>query len=630
MSAADRQVIDAKSYHLGVAGMAEWAEFENSKPHGPQLDLVFASRANDRESTLIVWQRNVKTTWNVMLNGKRLGTLEALTQPLVRALVVPAGTLVEGENKLTIVRPPSRMTDDIEVGGISLVRRPRAEVLGEGRLEIAVNDADTGRALPSRITLTNSAGALVPVEVAPGQPLAVRTGVVYTGEGRAAIGVAAGDYVVHASRGFEYSVATERLTIRPGDKKSLTLRIRREVPTPGLVAADTHIHTLTHSRHGDATIDERMFTIAGEGIELAVATDHNHHVDYTEPAARNRVAAHFRHVVGNEVTTRVGHFNAFPIRPGSAVPDAQLTDWPQLLHNIRTVTGAQVIQLNHPRDLHSNFTPFGPDNFDATTGELKKAPAFACDAIEVVTSAAMQSDIMQLYRDWFALLNRGYRVAGIGSSDTHHVSEFILGQARTYVACRATDPAAIDIDEVCASYRAGRLLVSLGLLAQMTVDDRFTVGDLATGLGHELRVTVEVLGPSWVNADRVELFANGVKLREEIIAPTSRPQKAKVTWRIPKPSHDVHLVAVATGPGVTGPHWEIPRPYQPTSKVFNPRVIGSTNPIWIDAEGDGKFSPAREYAARLVAATAGDSAKLKAALAGYDAAVAVQAADLVK
>jgi hypothetical protein len=48
--------------------------------------------------------------------------------------------------------------------------------------------------------------------------------------------------------------------------------------------------------------------------------------------------------------------------------------------------------------------------------------------MEVITSAAMQSDIMQLYRDWFALLNRGYRLTAIASSDTHDVARFILGQ----------------------------------------------------------------------------------------------------------------------------------------------------------------------------------------------------------
>ncbi len=630
VSGATREVLEAKAFHLGIAGMPEWEEFAGSSPHGPQLEVTFTSTANVTEWTLFMRQRNVKTAWNVMLNGRKLGTLETLTQPLVRALVIPAGAVVEGENRLTILRSVSRMLDDIVVGEIAIDRRPRDEILAQATLTVEVNDADDASALPCRLTLVDAEQALVPWRATEGQRLAVRTGVIYTGDGRASVGLAPGIYVLYASRGFEYSVATERITIGAGETKRVAVRLRREVPTPGLVASDTHIHTLTFSKHGDATIDERMLTIAGEGIELAVATDHNHHVDFREPAERAGVSAHFTPVVGNEVSTKVGHFTAFPVPLDGAVPNAHLTDWPELLHNIRSVTGAKVIALNHPRDVHQAFTPFGPENFEEATGVLKKAAKFECDAIEVVTSAAMQSDIMLLYRDWFALLNHGHRVAGVAASDTHHVSEFILGQARTYVASAAQDPAKIDLDEIATSYRGGRLLVSLGLLTTMKVNGRFGVGDLATGLGDELSVEIEVLGPSWVRADRVELFANGVKVRGQAIEPSENVRKARVTWTLPRPRHDVHLVAIATGPGVSAPFWDIPRPYQPTSKTFTSRVIGSTNPIWLDGDGDGEFTSARGYAARIVRGAGGDAAKITAALANYDSAVGVQATDLAR
>jgi len=629
VSRAAPRVLDAKRYLLGVAGQPEWQEFERATPHGPQLELMFTAESNPAEATLLIRQRDVKTAWQVAVNGRRLGTLEMVGQPLVRAFSVPAGLLEAGENRLVISRAPSRVLDDIVVGEFVLDARPRAVVLAQASLEVEVIDAETGRGLPCRLTLVDPEDALVPLTASAAGPLAERTGVVYTGDGRARLGLAPGTYMLHAGRGFEYGVATERVTLAAGDTRRVALKIRREVPTPGLVACDTHIHTLTYSKHGDATLDERMLTIAGEGIELAVATDHNHHADYTEAAARTGMTPHFRSVVGNEVTTKAGHFNAFPVKAGGALPDAQLTDWAALLSNIRTVTGAQVITLNHPRDLHSNFTPFGSDNFNAATGELKAAKDLAVDAIEIVTSAAMQSDVMLLYRDWFALLNRGHRVAAIGASDTHDVSRFILGQSRTYAVSQAADPAAIDLDEIAASYRSGRLLVSLGLLAQMTINERFAVGDLATGLGVELRIVVEVHGPSWVNADRVELFANGIKVREQTIAAMAAARKARVEWTLPRPAHDVHLVAIATGPGVTAPYWETPRPYQPTSKVFTPRLIGSTNPIWIDADGDGKFSAARTYALALVQRAAGDPARLSSLLAGYDQAVSVQVADVL-
>src|SRR5262245_34031302 len=86
-------VLDAKHYHLGNLGLPEWEEFANSAPHGRQLELRFSASANAGENTLFIRQRNVKTTWTVTLNGRRIGALETLAQPLVRAIAVPPGLL---------------------------------------------------------------------------------------------------------------------------------------------------------------------------------------------------------------------------------------------------------------------------------------------------------------------------------------------------------------------------------------------------------------------------------------------------------------------------------------------------------------------------------------------------------
>ena len=85
----------------------------------------------------------------------------------------------------------------------------------------------------------------------------MRPGVLYTSDGKARFGVPAGEYTIHAGRGFEYGIATARVSVKPGDTVRKELTIRREVPTPGYVACDTHVHTLTHSGHGDSTDVER-------------------------------------------------------------------------------------------------------------------------------------------------------------------------------------------------------------------------------------------------------------------------------------------------------------------------------------------------------------------------------------
>ena len=623
--------IDSREFHLGTPGFPEWTEFAGKTPHGRRLDLKFPATANTTTNTLFLRQRDVKFTWTVLLNGKKLGALVPMETPLVHALAVPPGTLTNGVNALAIVPPTA--TDDIVVGGFVLDPRPLAACLGEAALDVQVSES--GRRVPCRITITDAQGMLaaltpLPSPATPNLPLSVaaRPGVVYTRDGRVKLGLLPGDYTVYASRGFEYSVATQQVAVIAGRTASLNFAIERQVPTPGLVACDTHIHTLTFSKHGDATLDERMLTIAGEGIELAVATDHNHHADYSEAAVRTRLQNHFTSVIGNEVTTKAGHFNAFPIRAGSPVVDFHTEDWPVLMAAMRATPGVQVVTLNHPRDLHSNFTPLAATNFNSVVGENLRGPAFSFDALEVITSGAMQSDIMLLYHDWFALLNHGYRITAIGSSDSHDVSRFIVGQGRTYVACRDDDPGALDVPEACRNLRAGRALVSLGLLTQIRVNDRFSSGDLATNLTEEIRVEITVLGPSWTSADRVELFANGNKIREQNVPLTTAVEKAKIVWMIPRPGHDVHLVAIASGPGVRAPFWEIPRPYQPSSPLFTPRVLGSTGVVWLDADGDGKFTPARAYAKALVTRFGTSAPRLVPALGDYDRAVAAQAASL--
>jgi hypothetical protein len=623
-------MLDEKRHHLGIAGRPEWDEFVADEPEGRQLELSFTSRRNPREATLLIRQDNVKLDWPVRVNGRSIGRLLAMEAALWHALAIPSGALRDGENRLLIESPGQ--VDDIVIDQVVLDMRPVRDALGRATLDVSVTDAGTGALSPCRITITDRGGVLSPLLVEPGSRLAGRPGVVYTPDGRARIHLLPGKATVYASRGFEYGAASQTLTLAEGRPHAVELSIRREVPTPGLVACDTHVHTLTHSGHGDASIDERVVTLAGEGIELPIATDHDFFTNLGPAAERQGVRSFFTPVAGDEVTTRAGHFNAFPFPIGGPIPDSGITDWPRLLRAIRSASTSAiaVVILNHPRDLHAGFRPFDPEQFNPVTGAHRRG-AIGVDAIEVINSGALQSDPMRLVRDWMALLNHGERITAVGGSDSHDVARYIVGQGRTFLACPDDDPARIDVAAACRSLREGRALVSLGLLINLTVDGRFHVGDLATGLQPLLRVTATVLGPSWSRADRVELFANGVKLRAQpidVVAGSRPGTKAEVSWEIPRPGHDIYLVAVASGSGVSVPFWALPRPFQPTARAWTPRVVGVANPIYVDGDGDGAWTSPRRYAEHLVERMGAEPAHLLPALALYDEAVAAQAAGL--
>jgi hypothetical protein len=273
--------------------------------------------------------------------------------------------------------------------------------------------------------------------------------------------------------------------------------------------------------------------------------------------------------------------------------------------------------------------------FNEAVGENLEGWWLGFNAMEVFNSGAIQSDPLELTRDWMTLLNRGHRVTPVGSSDSHDVMRFFPGQGRTYIRCDDHDVSNLDVEQAVDNFVQGRVMVSYGLLAEITVNGKYGPGELAATPGDEVTVGVRVLGPHWVSADRVTLYANGKAIRESVIAPQDRDSSARGVlwsgeWNLPKPRHDVHLVAVATGPGVNGWYWRTAKPYQPDSPRFEARVAGVSGAVWLDVDTDGRPTAAYDYARHMTDRAGSDLSALLKALANFDEAVAAQAAHLMQ
>jgi hypothetical protein len=627
-------LLDAQLRHVRREGEREWADFPE-QPESNQFSVRFEVPEGTTWRTLRLRQVDVRQSWSVRLNDRELGSLVADENDQIRLLSIPPGTLRPEENELTIAQGTgSTAVDDIRVGAAELLELDAEEFLRQASLRVRIEDEHTGAPLPGRLTITDAAGVLQPVLAGRDERLAVRTGVVYCGDGEFEVNLPPGEWTVSAGRGFEYSLDTRVVTVSQGEVLPVTMTIRRQVSTPGWVACDPHVHTLTHSGHGDATVEERMLTIAGEGIELPIATDHNRHVDY-EPFARQAgVRRWFTPVAGNEVTTPHGHFNIWPVLPEGTVPDHRTTDWRELFRSIQATPQVRVVILNHARDLHAGVRPFGTRFYHAGTGQLRDGRVLRANAMEVVNSGAIQTDPLRLVHDWMTQLNAGRAITPVGASDSHDVSRSIVGQGRTYIRVADDQADNVPVVEAATSLAQGRVLVSYGLLADLQVDDRFGPGEVVPAVGAEIACRLRVLGPAWSAVHTVRLYANGELLREQKLTANRAANSLEPgvlwsdLWQIPIPRHDVHLVLVALGPGVTGAHWKTARPYQPTDPRFEPHTLGISGAIWLDVDGDGRGTAAREIAARAWGLSGGDLSKLleQLELAGVDAAVAAQAA----
>jgi hypothetical protein len=620
------RVITERMHHLRSGAEREWAEFPE-RAEASELVLAFQAKANEAEQTLRMRHRDLKQPWRVMLNGTEIAQLPMDEADMLTYWAVPAGAL-KAANELRILST-GRASDDVLVGQVTLIDRPTERALSEATLDVSVREEPGARTTPSRITVTDEHGTLVALGNAPGPHVAVRPGVVYSAGETVRLELPAGRYVIYAGRGFEYSVGRIDVELARGSQQSRQLTIRRDVDTSGWAAMDTHVHTGTFARHGDATLDERMLTIAGEGIELPVSTEHDMRVDFDARASASPGRRHFTPVVGSEVTTpSIGHFTVFPIPGDGPAIDQRAPDWARLRETIGGTAVDPVTVLNHGRDLHGGFRPLDRARHISSAGENLDGWSLPANAMEVVNSGAIMTDGLALPRDWMGMLNRGVMLTPVGSSDSHDVSRYIIGQARTYVRCDDREPGRIDLTRAIESVRRGQVMVSYGLLTELDVGSKGP-GELIAPDG-DFDVRIRVKGPAWSRARRVALYANGIKLRdEEIQSGTNAGVKWEGTWQVRKPSHDVHLVAIAQGPGVSAPYWPTAKPYQPTSIDFTPYVLGLSGPVFVDADGSKKFDTAYEYARREVSSR-NDKRPLETRLGSYDMSVAIQAASLLR
>lgn len=599
------QVLDPEIHHLGNDRTPEWKEAP-AEPERAPLRVTFEGRHNEGEVVLRLRTFHVDEVWHLSLNGRRLVTLHKTRAWRDEVVPVPPGTLRDGRNELRIDGPEP--TDDFLVGDFRLVWATLREHLQLRVLEVRVTEAGGGL-VPAKITVAARGGRLPEIYYAESPRTAVRPGIVYTADGRARLELPAGRYRVYATRGMEWSMASEVVDLSQAPMVGLDLQVRREVDTEGFVAADTHVHTFTFSGHGDASVEERLITLAAEGVELAIATDHNHNTDYRPAQERMKLHEHFRSVTGNEVTTEVGHFNAFPLDPKGAVPDHHLLDWVRLVEDMRA-KGAKVVILNHPRWPEIHTGPFARGRLNRLSGEFSRPVPF--DAVEVVNSTTLTTDPWFVLQDWLALWNAGHQVTAVGSSDSHTVGDPV-GQGRTYVRSRSDRPREIDLEDVCAAFVRGDASVALGIFVTARIAGR-GMGGLARASG-EVGVELTVRAPGWVRPREAFVYVNGRRAaRKAVPSRQGEPTDATLLLPVRLPPHDAYVVCAVSGDGVSAPFWRTMEPY----------TLGATNPIRVDVDGDGRYSSPAAQARALVARAAGERARLVEELRAVDDTVAVQ------
>ena len=370
-----------------------------------------------------------------------------------------------------------------------------------------------------------------------------------------------GNYRLYVSRGAEYSLFEQALTVTGGGTNNVSAQIARVIDTPGFISSDHHVHGI---RSADSRVSDsdRVRQFAGEGVDNIIMTDHHFHNDLNPRIAAMGFDAFVTSTIGEEITTwDTGHYNAYPLLIDPSRPSHGSTDWgraappgedfPSLGNYILnpaqievlaktglTATADTLVQINHidshfvPMKIDTSLVP--PQSF-MTPSELlnfRMNPASGnlfhhFEALELWNgyNRSHQSQFLnERIGIWFNLLNQGLISTCVVDTDTHSFANLETAGGRTWSASPTDDPISISPALMTQSVRAGKAVGGQGLYVQtrlvdadvpsnvadltLTGDTLLTVSNPADGVNLE----IDVQAPLWAPFDRILVYANAATI----------------------------------------------------------------------------------------------------------------------
>lgn len=244
----------------------------------------------------------------------------------------------------------------------------------------------------------------------------------------------------------------------------------------GWVKGDFHSHS-THS-DGSLSIEELVKNAIDRGLDFIFLTDHNK-ISGWETAKEER----FPLLPGIEFTTFWGHFTAFGITRyiewDKITPEKGIKEVSELVHS-----QGGLFCVAHP------FTIGDP----VCTGCrcIMDIDWDYVDAIEVWagTFSQRRHENTETLKLWKNLLNEGYRIVGIGSTDIHSLKDIHPDVPMTFVLVEE-----LNLRNILDSIKEGRVYVSRGPEVGFNIDDA-SIGDTLKLSGNPFNLRYSISKPS--------------------------------------------------------------------------------------------------------------------------------------
>jgi hypothetical protein len=385
-----------------------------------------------------------------------------------------------------------------------------------GNVHVTVRDADTHEPLTARLLFRGIDGTVDP-SFGPDYRASGAGPVMDSLRGDVVTPMPSGRYRVAATKGIEWSVDAKIVDVAPGAVTEIDLAPRHVVPTPGMLGCDLHVHARP-SFDSPVTPEDRVLSLAAAGIDFAVPTEHNIVGDYASAIETLGLRGELSSVTGVEVTTLskgFGHFGVFPYPPGTPVPPFKHTNMMAIFRAVRAGDTHRYFQLNHPR-LPKGIGYFANIGLDPNGPMSRVRNRIDFDGIEVYNGYDIEHPerVEAVLRDYWALLDNGWRYTATGSSDSHRIQFHWAGYPRTMVtvdpgATPDADAKSVDPLVVVSNIMKGHATVTSGPILELSLGGVHPGDDVLT-TDETIRGHLRIRAAPWMDVARVAIVVGQV------------------------------------------------------------------------------------------------------------------------
>lgn len=481
--------------------------------------------------------------------------------------------------------------DDDAAGSGS--KQPLPKLEERGGLAFEIVDDDRNERIPGKLTIRGAKGTKDP-KFSKGDIGHEDDGFVaaydrvFSLTGVGVLAVPVGTYDVTISRGIEWTIHTERVQVTTAGVE-IRGRIKHVIDTPKWASGDFHVHA-AGSPDSRVPMRDRVYEFVADGVDLIVATDHNVVSNYQPLIEELHADKLLSASTGDEITTGSwGHFGAFPLPEregaGHGAIHVQKKTAADIFADVRTTAPGAVIDVHHPRlETATGYFILGKFD-DSRDTSSRKGFSYDFDALEVLNGYqdTNRRSIDRVMRDWFALLDRGHLVTATGNSDTHHLRYNLGGYPRNYVRVDNDAPGVVTAADVAKGVKAHHAYLTTGPIVDFSVGAT-GIGDLAPAPGGKATATIGVRAAPWVSVSRVMLYVAGKEVKRWTVPEGSAVDRFKTTFPIAVPKDTYALVRVEGDRSLS--------PVVGGGKEVSVTPFALTNPIFLDADANGKYDPA--------------------------------------